>query len=755
MSKPLVLLVLLAILPAVTIAAAPPKFRDVMDQDVDRAIDEAKRFLYGQEAANGLWANRHGGITVSGQSALALLALLEAGENPADPRIQKGLQNLAATSSRNLYEVAVRVMVLSQAVAANKDSPLKAALEKDLAFLTKGAEKTGAWGYGGPELTGDNSCSQFALLALWEADRAGLEIKTEIVRQVERTWLRRQRKDGGWTYAATADAPSTVTMTTAALASLYLCQDVLSTGLAPYANNKAMDEAWKYLGQNLRGDFYNNGYEVFGLQRVGMSSGVKFVGNIDWFAAAAAKMVEPDPRGRQYPGEYTATVGAAFELIFLARSRLPMIFNKLDYGDAAHWNLYSRDVPRFTEHMRRKFELRLQWQVVQLADDLRQLLDAPILLVEGNAAVDFSDEQWQKLREYTLRGGTLLMVANNANKDFLESARKGLSDLYEPQRQQAGGHYQLEKLPADHPIYQGNTKIDSGPARMMLEGVSDGSRMLAILCPRDICRAWQGRTYATDRQDFALAENLYYHVTGANSLLGRMRPVFVPGTGEVRRKIRVAWLKHGGNWNTQPYALSYLSQKLTGENKMSLEVQQGVAISAEALNGFNLAWMTGTDEFDLGDAEVKALRDYLDGGGTLFINAVGGSSKFNASAKALLEKLSAPMSQASSEGPIMTGKCGEYRGPLIKSLARTRGWRTAEPSLKTPAVMMCEEKDRPIVIYAPYGIHDTLDGHAAHGMLSYMPNTARELAANIVLTAIMTPASPAASQPTTKPAAAQ
>jgi len=85
--------------------------------------------------------------------------------------------------------------------------------------------------------------------------------------------------------------------------------------------------------------------------------------------------------------------------------------------------------------------------------------------------------------------------------------------------------------------------------------------------------------------------------------------------------------------------------------------------------------------------------------------------------------------------PLMTGKCGDFRGPPIKALKRTRAWQRLRPKAGAP-LRVHNLAGRTVAIYAPYGIHDTLDGHTAHGAMSYMPPSARDLAANVVLYAL-------------------
>ncbi|KKM03253.1 hypothetical protein LCGC14_1776290 [marine sediment metagenome] len=478
-------------LSAVTAGGAGPA-REVADADVDRAMAEAKRFLYGQQGTNGEFRHYWYKIPRGGTTAIAVFALLEAGEKPGSDRMKKGLDALIKIKTNNLYVIAMRAMALAQ---VPKNQTYRAQLDMDVKYLTARAIRHGAWGYGGPERDGDNSCSQFALLALWEADRAKVRINPALIRKVETTWLRRQRSDGGWTYAGQRDVntASTLTMTTAALASLYICQDVLANSCVPYRHQRNVDSAWEHLGKGLKPEYHKNGYLTFCVQRVGMASGRKFISGMDWFATGAAKLCEPNPRGRSFSGQWGPVVRASFELIFLARGRIPLTFNKLAHGDGKNWNFHGRDLAHFTEYMRRSFEQRLRWQIIRVTDDVQMMLDAPMLLVTGTKALDLTSEQWAKLRLYCLRGGTLLFVPSHRSKTFVESARAGLTGLFDEQRKLAGGHYQLHKLPDEHRLYSVHMKIHGGSRVAPMWGVADGSRLLAMVCERDIACAWQRR----------------------------------------------------------------------------------------------------------------------------------------------------------------------------------------------------------------------------------------------------------------------
>ncbi|MFW6133789.1 MAG: DUF4159 domain-containing protein, partial [Planctomycetota bacterium] len=709
-----VVLVLVAALSLTAMApGAPRTYRRVADEDIDRTISEIQRYLRRQQQGDGRWRRHHRrSVPRGGTTALALFALLEAGENPRAEHMRKGLEYLAAVETNNLYTVATRTMVLGQVAELWKDNPWTDQLRKDVAWLLRGAARYGAWGYGGPERYGDNSCAQFALMALWQADRAGLNIPPAVLRRAEGTWLRRQRRDdGGWTYAGQprVEAESTASMTTAALASLFLCRDVLSYQSGPYRHQEALDKGFAFLDENLKEGYVSNGYLAFCVQRVGLASGRKWLGELDWFAAGASRLCAPTPYGRRYRGTWGPIVRASFELIFLARGRIPLTFNKLQHPGPA-WNWHSRDLPRFTEYMRRTYERRMRWQIVKITDDPRLLLDAPIVLVEGKQQLELTDEQWSKLREYTLRGGTLLFVPVSSSRPFRDSAVAALKDLYAEQRAAAGKYYQLEPLDENHPIYTAYEKLKAGPAAAPIQAVSDGTRVLAAVCKRDIAAAWQQRAARLRSDDFVLGANFLRYATGGNDRPGDLRPVFTGTASEARHEIKIARIRHEGNWNTQPYALDVLAEKLLAENRATIDVTS-VALKPGALKGVHLAWLTGSDPFTLPDEQVQVLAEFLDRGGMLFVNAVGGSRVFNRSAKTLIRDLLPAASGAvpGEDSPLLTGKCGDFRGPPIEEIKRTIALTMSEAG-ETDPLEVYRKLGRVAVVHGPYGIHDTLDG---------------------------------------------
>jgi len=728
--------------------------RDTTDKDIDRAITSAKSYLLSQQLPGGSWEHVHycyrnklpGGFP----TAVITFALLEAGESyENNPRMRRGVEALARLKTNDLRVRALRVMALSRAVGRNKKSPYRKTLIADIKWIARGK---GRWGNTLKDKYGDNFCNHLAMTALWDARMyAGVPIPKVLFKLGEKTWIKRQKPNGGWTFSGLPGnkmAPD-LRMTAAGLASMYISRDALSTASGKSKQREVMDKAWAYLNKNFTDKFLqktkgnaNSSYTGFCIQQMGMTSGQKFIGGVDWYAVMAWELAKPQPLGNQYRRNafWGPLVRGAFELIMLAKGRLPLTFNKLDYGAGTGWDYHPRDIARFSEYMQRKFERRMRWQVVLINSNVQTLLDAPMMLVAGQDELKLDKVQWDRLKEYTLRGGTLLFMAVRKGEGFLKSVKEKLKTLYAQQRTQAGGHYELKKLPDSHPLYNVYKKLKQGSKKFPLWGLSDGTRLLAVISEKDVARSWQGRKEVAGQRDYILGVNFFLYATGQNDLSTRMRPIFTT-SGKVlpvRQSMKIGWVKHDGNWNTQPYALDYLAQELAVQNQLAVKVTPAVALEAGKLGRYNLLWMTGSDSFDLSDAQLAALRDYLYTGGMLMINAVGGASGFQRSAGDMLEKIfgddeDVSDTLSSADSPLMTGKCGNYRGPKLGKLARTRAFIRTHPRAVEPVMEYRNAAGRILVAYLRFGMHDTLDGHTAYNAKSYMPPAAMDIAANIAL----------------------
>jgi len=80
-----------------------------------------------------------------------------------------------------------------------------------------------------------------------------------------------------------------------------------------------------------------------------------------------------------------------------------VLFNRLEYnGD---WNKPAASPGNLTRWMSKAFEREVTWQIVNLASDVEQWHDAPILVISGSEAPDFTPQEIEKLRTFIYQGG--------------------------------------------------------------------------------------------------------------------------------------------------------------------------------------------------------------------------------------------------------------------------------------------------------------------------------------------------------------
>ncbi|HEY2249805.1 MAG TPA: HEAT repeat domain-containing protein [Planctomycetaceae bacterium] len=167
-----------------------------------------------------------------GHSALITMALLKAGVKPDSAEIQVGLERILKRISSHeykpgmhwVYEAGVSLMALANADAV-KYKPQIATIAK---FLIEVQQPGGFWDYPSPGF-GDTSISQYAILALWEAHRAGVHVPKKVWDKAAGWHISHQASDGGFYYHPAADVGQGMgmvkpshSMTVAGTASLYV-----------------------------------------------------------------------------------------------------------------------------------------------------------------------------------------------------------------------------------------------------------------------------------------------------------------------------------------------------------------------------------------------------------------------------------------------------------------------------------------------------------------------------------------------------
>src|SRR5262245_25850595 len=205
-----------------------PASADVTAEQVNAAINNGVAYLEKQQRPDGRWFEYD--AEPGGATALVTLALLNCGRTPKDESIRKALAWLEKQPDpERTYASSLMIMAFAQADAKKYALTIQR-LALALATRQMRDDRTkGGWSYKGPfDGTADNSNTQFAMLALHEAEKAGVKIPDQTW-QLALNYLTQpgmQAPAGGYGYGIQQHDVSG-SMTCAAIASLIIARDRL------------------------------------------------------------------------------------------------------------------------------------------------------------------------------------------------------------------------------------------------------------------------------------------------------------------------------------------------------------------------------------------------------------------------------------------------------------------------------------------------------------------------------------------------
>jgi hypothetical protein len=354
--------------------------------EVKAALLRGVRYLKTTQSENGAWE----GPFPVGYAALPGLTLLECGVPPSDPGVQKAaafVRAHAATVNKT-YILALAILFLDRL-----GDPRDRERIQTLALrLVAGQNATGGWTYDCPILTppahkqlftllkdaeartqdrlgplataarlqpelrhlpvaqdlsaldpesfrsyqGDNSNTQFGILALWVARRHEVPLERTAALMVAR-YRNSQNGDGSWTYLP--NSPTSPATTCAGLLGLAVGQGVALEKGGPTVlpqNDPAVQEALGFLAQSVgepgmkeRGETIPpaNLYVLWSLERVAVLYGLKTIGDKDWYGWARETLLAHQQErgnwweGGQYHGS-TPVIDTCFALLTLVQANL-------------------------------------------------------------------------------------------------------------------------------------------------------------------------------------------------------------------------------------------------------------------------------------------------------------------------------------------------------------------------------------------------------------------------------------------------
>ena len=742
-----------------TVVGAEP----LSPEAVQKAIDEGTRFLTDRQQSDGSWEEDAYRQYAPGTTSLCLLALLSSGMTPDDEPVSRGLhyieQFTPEMQQRQTYPIALQTMVFCQA----DPEKYRARIEENAGALLRGQFRTenpysGGWSYSDLQqnfsyATADNSNSQFAVLALYEAQKAGVEIPESVWKGIEEYWIRLQNKDGSWGYRASYDRKSdrlsarnasgtgTGSMTCAGIVALWVSDALRISGVslsgdkisccdgdARPSNRERIEKGFDWLADHFSvrsnpGSGTYLYYYLYGLERTGRLTACRFFGDKDWYREGADYLLGlKNELSRSWKagasGETLDVVATSFALLFLSKGRWPVLISKLRYDspeNSQEWNCHPDDLDHLTRYIESAWGKNLTWQVIDAskaaADDYRQ---TPVLSISGRVSPLPDDPAARRalvenLRAYLEQGGFILAEALDGDESFESGFRELMALILDGEE---GGGLQL--LPEDHPIWTMEAKVDPAYVRpiygadlgcrtsvVLIPAASDGVGTVSLSCLWELADPLRrGPEYTESveaRIDAALAigQNILAYATGRelkNKDEAAEEAALRAGEmGGRRGDFFAALLTLGRGSPCAPRAIPRLMEKINETIPVQTVVRQ-VRPEADQLGGAPLLFFHGRQAFTLSSDQAAALRDYFSWGGFLFANAVCGSRAFADSFAAEMKKVfpDARFEPIPADDPLFSSL---YGGKEIRTLAVRR------PRAEAGERRGWEEKSEPPRLY--------------------------------------------------------
>ncbi|QDU29899.1 hypothetical protein ETAA8_50160 [Anatilimnocola aggregata] len=774
--------------------------REVTPATVNDAIRFGVGYLHGRQRPNGSWADFESPFAQPGAvTALTTLALLNCGERVDEPHVKAALDFLESQPAPgSTYATSLHVMAFCQADPLRyklKITGLASWLEAHQ-VVADGKSK-GGWSYMPSVGIADNSNTQFAMLALHEAERVGVKIPDRTWQLAKDYWLKNPVYDKGRGAFGYHNGVSG-SMTCAAISSLIIARDRLANGesrvvgeqIQCCGNEPQEDEverAIDWLGRNFsaRNNPGDDGqanrwlyYYLYGMERVGRMSGQRFfygkpqlnpntgafaTPKYDWYREGCQVLLEQqDALTKNWAGmeiERDPLIATPLALLFLAKGRRPVAIARLNTGTANNdWNHHRRSLQNLVGRVERQWRRDLSWQTYDLKDaTVADLLEAPVLFLSGSQSLQLSDVHKKMLREYVNQGGFLFIEACDGNgcdgSAFDRDIRQMLKEMFPESA--------LRKLPPDHAVWYAQQRVQPQQLpkdpEFWLWGLDSCCRTGVVYCPRSLSCYWElAHPYreldypqvVKDQieQVSRIGGNILAYATNRQLKEKLDRPqisISLPGGKSPRGSLVIPKLTHGGGSDDAPNALQNLLTVLDKQLQIKIDYERRkFAPNEPKLLDYPIVFTHGRRGFQFSSAERKSLKDYLDRGGFIFADAICASTEFSQSLKAELQLIypNAKFYRVPAGHPLLTD---EFQGFNLRSvMLRDPQFRSEEDPLSaklvktTPLLEVLEVDDRIAVVLSPYDISCALEKGASLECKGYTSADAARIGANIILYAL-------------------
>ncbi len=326
--------------PDPAVAAGQPTVRPPQ-AEIDGAVARGVKWLRKEQKRGGAFG------ASEGETALVLLTLRHSGVEATDSACKRA----ATYVERNLPDGTVYGAAIGALALIAQDPRLhRSKIERLLEELVEAQCTNGQWTYGyrstAVKKRGDNSNSQFAILALASARAHGFTVPAEPFERSRRFLRGSQNDDGGFGYSDKERSRSYASMTAGATMCLAFAVAVARdepAGRASHAEVREVRRTLEWLeldfdpGRNVgaakafgskkkkRSDAFWRHYWLWSLERAASATGLETLDGRDWYGAGARLLLERQKKDGQWRDPERELVATCFALLFFRRSTLQAI----------------------------------------------------------------------------------------------------------------------------------------------------------------------------------------------------------------------------------------------------------------------------------------------------------------------------------------------------------------------------------------------------------------------------------------------
>ena len=742
----------------------------VTAEAVRQSVAQGVAYLKDKRTRNGSWAKYTG---VGDVTALATLALLNAGVDPESPTIQGSLDYIESSmDSSNLTTYSAGLKIMTLAAADPEGRRYLREVERTVEWLVNEQLRSGGWSYGlgGRGARGDASNTQFAILGLHEASKMGVKINQRVWERAQEYWKACYVQGGGFGYKPN-DGRAYPAMTCAGISSWIIIDENLADFRKLVKGDRAVccggddrmgpvEKSIERLGQNF-GVRSGNGvqyYYLYALERAGRLAGQRFFGPHDWYRAGAKTIVEKQNkitgawRGSAL-GEQNEVIATSMSLLFLAKGKRPVAIGKYQYGDTEQWNQHPKGVHYLTRELEKQWETKLNWQTVRSADaTVDNLLESPVLHISGSEFFELTEFQKENLKKYIETGGFIFAEACDGEgcrdgSGFDLAFRELMAELF-PESD-------LQPLPQDHPLWTAHFSIVPNAERPLL-GLQACCRTSVVYCPKNLSCYWNikrpaFKTFLKKNPNAKLEQRVNYCAELGVNVIAYATGRQLREKGEtpkleeenattvlVNRSLNFPKLIHTGGSDEAPNAWKNMLKTLEAVGlQVSLEKKM-VNASIEQMADYPIIFMHGRSEFRFDEAQREAIGAYLESGGFIFVDAICSNEPFRESLHREVQEITGERLKPIPKDHAMWSS--KYSGQKvdrvelrIKDASAEGGFRK---SIVTPEFEGLELNGRLVIAHSKFDLSCAMENVAVSQCDGYTRSDAERIAYNVLIYAL-------------------